>query len=59
MQAAEPKSRPFASEAKNVMLRGRPKEDPSLAEALDPEMAEHLGVPAVQLGLAKVAPADL
>jgi hypothetical protein len=39
-------------------LQGHPKEDPSLAEAVDPDMAENLGVPEVQLGLATVAPAD-
>jgi hypothetical protein len=42
-----------------IRPRGRPKEDRFLAEALDPEVADHPGVPAVQLGLAKVAPADL
>jgi hypothetical protein len=47
-----------AKTSERLSLQGRPKEDPSLAEAGDPEMADILGVLEVRLGLAAVAPAD-
>jgi hypothetical protein len=55
MQAAEPEQL-FDATGK---IRARPREDRSVAEVLDPEPAGLRGVPAVQLGLVKVAPADL